>query len=482
MLYVCWKCQEPKLSPDFCFLDSMDIVQNILLLIRDYIKRQVQIFQALIVNVVFFKSASYPTNIQTREFLTSGFFGKNSHFDITKIYQQLELSYKKLRKGDYFVGVDIMRNCLQSVYEFYSIDLLTWTPPFVSQNFTKRIGHRGHLGALLVAQRLGLISAQKRLATVSPNDIAQTKILFNNCSKELELIDTRKNSSILESPLDWHLSERLWLIKYNSDFIPGLEFTDRVFAEWNASTNPNYFSLNSQYQSEASDLLKSLGLPKDQPFISLHVRNKPWLNDVRSASIENYKMACDGLIKLGYFIVQFGTDEQKPVLNNKKLIIVQGKNTFAEYLTPYILANSKFFINTCSGPTYIAPLYGTPVLQTNSVAIGITTPTLSKGSIHLPKTWEYKKHKLSFSEILNSRFGYYEGSATDFHRSGYIELENSQEEIYNAAVEIHTNITNGVTNNIFINQINEIRETLKSPVRGEISNSFIELNRDWFLS
>jgi putative glycosyltransferase (TIGR04372 family) len=415
--------------------------------------------------------------------MLSGFFGKsNLGLDYTLLFQNLELGYKKLRLGSYHDGNQIMRDCILKVYEHHRIDLNLWTPTFLSSNFGERIGHRGHLGAVLAAQKLGLMGDVQRILPVHNNAAEEqiSNILGEN--RVLKIVNMGSRTRSFESPNFWHVSERMWLWKSGSEFFPGLDFTNRVFTKWNDKYSTPMCSLSEGYTLNAKSLLLKLGLPENQPFVALHVRNKPWPTDNRGASISNYLPAVQELIKKGFFVVQIGTDNQQPVLQDRNLITIQGVNSHAEFLTPYILSKSKFFINTCSGPTYVAPLYGTPVLQTNCVAIGMTTPVLSKFSIHLPKTFYYRRKKLAFSEVLQSQVGYVEGTATEFYKSGFRSYENSSQEILLSVRYMLQSLESGNEENVNKEKIDLIRSALDSPARGNICPAYLEQNEKWFLN
>ena len=455
---------------------------QLLKILLDYLYRQFEINLIWVINIILFKTSKRPTNIQVRGLKVSGYIGKSSRgLDYSLMYQKLEQGYRHLRLGLYFKGVKVMQECLLSIYEHYQINLDTWTPKFVSINFGERIGHKGHLGTLLIAQKLGLIDDIERIIPVGNNlDQEQISNMFGADSK-LKIVNSHGNSRPFETPDLWHMSERLWLIKLGSEFIPGLDFTNKVFTKFNENNSDPMFELNDLYNLKAQNMINKLGLPKGQPFIALHIRNSSWVTDHRKASISNYLPAVQDLIGKGYFVVQFGTDIQKPIIQHTNMIVIQGPQSQAHFLTPYILAKCKFFINTCSGPTYIAPLYGTPVLQTNCVAIGITTPVLSRNSIHLPKTFFYKQEKLSLAQILKSKVGYAEGSYRDFYKFGYSAKENTGDEILMSSRYMLESLETNHKFSAKSDKANSIRTTFLSPASGNFSPAYIAENESWFL-
>jgi putative glycosyltransferase (TIGR04372 family) len=240
--------------------------------------------------------------------------------------------------------------------------------------------------------------------------------------------------------------------------------------------------LEVEYTSSAQNMLKELGLPPNSQFIAIHVRNKSKFNldDNRRANVKNYEMAVSELIKMGYWVVQFGTDEQDLVLNNPKVIKIPSSESRTIFLTPYLISFAKIFINTCSGPTHLSPLFNTPVLQTNVIALGKNTCNLTDKSIHLPKKWKINNRYLSLYELLNSLEGYSDSGIRNLNKKGIELIENTPTEIYEAVLDILNSVDhcNGFTSNT---QIDNIRISCNSPVRGNFAPSFVQANENWFL-
>jgi putative glycosyltransferase (TIGR04372 family) len=428
----------------------------------------------------FSKKLTIPTGEQIDDLKHSGFFDNKNTIDVTKLYQDARLANKKHTEGNYKEATKIHQNILEEIYTFNNINESTWSPMFLSYYFGGFLGHRALIGVLLAAQKFGMVSPITRILPYSGEvNEQQLKILFDN-NKDIEIVRSDSGHRFLEGPLNWHLSERLWMIKTNQGFLETQEFTDKVFRRLQELHINSVLELDYDYVFKSQQELEKLGLPKNQEFVALHVRKKTWNDfDIRQAKVEEYSASVKELLRLGYYVVQIGTDPQAPILGDKRVIIVQGDYDLPRFLTPYVLAKSKFLINTCSGPTYLAALFGTPVLQTNVIAFGKSAITLSNNSIHIPKKMMYKGRELSLYELLSSPQGYSYKNIKFLNQSGFDLIENSSEEILNATKDILQLIQGDSVELSGMSAVKAIRENLQVPTNGNIAPSYIEKNESW---
>jgi hypothetical protein len=70
-------------------------------------------------------------------------------------------------------------------------------------------------------------------------------------------------------------------------------------------------------------------------------------------------------------------------------------------------------------PSGLAWAFGTPVVQTNSVAIGRNILTASKGTIALPKLWKRNGQLMSYAQIVNSPEGHSGTNLRQKAKDGY---------------------------------------------------------------
>ncbi len=421
-----------------------------------------------------------PTGEQLEDIGATGFFGQGEKVSESNLYKSHREAIESHADGEYHKAVHIQREILRNVYRLNKIEDDSWNPKFLSYYYGGYLGHRALVGIILMAQKIGLISDTNRLLPYGGEvNEQQLKVLFQSC-KNLELIRSDYGNRCLEGPLNWHLSERLWMIKTKTGFFETQQFVDDVFAAYNKSDMNSPIILDDEYLESARNKLENLGLPKDKLFVALHVRRKAWnAYDIRQAKIENYVDSVKEILNQGFYVLQFGTDSQVPILQDKRVLVIQGNHELPRFLTPYILSECEFLINTCSGPTYLAALLGTSVLQTNVIALGKCAPTLTRNSLHLPKRFLHKGNLLSLGEIFSSQCAYTFRSTQHLKHQGYEVLENSSDEILSATLDI-LQITKGENlENKAMCDVAKLRRELNVPTNGVIAPSFLNDNHQW---
>ena len=174
-------------------------------------------------------------------------------------------------------------------------------------------------------------------------------------------------------------------------------------------------------------------------FITLHIRgnshddpNNP-STPARDANINSYKLAIKYLISKGYNVVRIGD------YLSGGISFIDGFIDLTKFLRNKnqdisLLANAKFHIATASGPMNVPPLFGIPVLLTNSVRPFIQ-PSYPL-SFSIPKRcYDYKKNDyMPFDKFLNSDI-----VLEEMRRSfpnGLFLKDNTDQEILDAVIDI----------------------------------------------
>jgi putative glycosyltransferase (TIGR04372 family) len=453
--------------------------KSIIIKLRNYIL--IVVFKTL--NLTFGGTLINVTMNQIKDFKQSGLFGKKTKLDISEVYLKTKEAYNLDANGYYFKASNLRREIIEHVYLSNNVDLLSWQPKWLSSGYNRAIGHKALIGHLLSAQEIGVIPQTHRTLFINRSeDRSQLDILYSGKSS-LEILELVDGDKFLDTPNFWHLSERVKVIKTKNSFITDIDLTEKVNAQRIELNSQPFITLDQKYIENAENLLDSLGLPVNSPFIALHVRNKSKfsLDDTRKAEVKNYEMAIRELISRDYWIVQFGTDDQNIVFHHPKVIQIPSSNSMSVYLTPYIIANAEIFITTNSGPTHIAPFFNTPVLQTNVIALGKNTCSLTGKSLHLPKKWKRAGSFLSLNELLNSPEGYSDTGIRYLNKKGIDLIENSPTEIYEGVLDILNHLKTS-KEFLYREQIDKIRLNHNSPVRGLFAPSFVNANESWFLS
>jgi putative glycosyltransferase (TIGR04372 family) len=441
--------------------------------------RAIQKFSLRITNFAFGGKFNDLTNHQHVIVKNSGIVGKNALLDIQGIYSEWKFSQNLFDFGHYKKSCEIRKNCLESIYRSQNVDGMEPPPPFLSWGWSAAIGHMGCLGAYVAGQKLGIIPELKRFLPVTS---AEQSMRINAIFQEkVTVLKSAHSFSILESPSQWHLSERLEMIRTSDSFIDLYELLERVYSAMKIANVQSGISLSGDYEVTARDILSKLGLPDNAWFVGFHIREKTNLLDSRLARLENFLPALEYVVSQGGWIVRFGADEMKPLRLFKNVLDLNLDTKENRYLHLYLLAKSKFLLTTNGGPSTLASAFGTPVLQTNTVAIGRNILTASKGSMCLPKLWKYNGQLLSYAQIVNSPEGYSETDLRQKAKNGYLLQENSQDEILDATKEMFRYFENEKRDSVLTRKLYSIRQDLNVVGFGEIPISFLEKHESWFL-
>ena len=178
-------------------------------------------------------------------------------------------------------------------------------------------------------------------------------------------------------------------------------------------------------------------------YVCLHIRSSHFYNDnayYRNGSIENYYRAIDLIINSGGIVVRLG-DAVDGFITKPRRNLVDYPNTRykSEFMDLHLIQNCKFYFGTQSGMIDMALLFKKPVLSVNSIHFSISGAGKYDTTIYKRVYDKSSKRFLSFSEMM-SLFGYFSTVSFDEFSSRYEWIENSSQEIYDAAVEIISKI------------------------------------------
>ncbi len=403
-----------------------------------------------------------------------------SKVNIGDVLKTWESGRRLLAQGKFFEGHNKLAQALKKAYSLSGCNLGNAPMEYFSPSYTVAIGHRANAAMILLGQKLGLLEDKSFILPVNSGlDEEQTKIVFEKY-QELQIQKFTKLHTFLNDPLCWSAVRLLEVVNNGKDIIPMEVFNESVFKLLLTKDRNSYLSLSEKYLEYAASKLSQIGLEISEPFVTINLRDVNWDDDARELKVKNYTLAVEELIKRGFKVVQVGASDQTKVSNNKELLQIQGPNSDFNFLTPYLLSKSVFFMSGGSGTAYMAAALGTPVLQTNVIELAKNTASFNNQSFHLPKTLLFNSNKISFSKIISSNVGYACPSKKLLSKQGYTLIENSAEEIRDAVLDILESIQFNPIQLQSQNCIDDIRHQQKSPVFGKISPSYLSENESWF--
>jgi len=166
--------------------------------------------------------------------------------------------------------------------------------------------------------------------------------------------------------------------------VPGLGGVGRNLAYqrlnqiWSQRRLPPTLKLRPEHQGEGRDALASVGMPPDQPFVALHVREMGWLggdgqrtdyhNEYRCATIANYLPLIEALTARGLWVVRMGDSSMTPLPPLPRVFDYALSPLKSHFLDVFLCAAARFMVGTQSGLFQVATLFGVPVVLTNALA------------------------------------------------------------------------------------------------------------------
>jgi len=338
----------------------------------------------------------------------------------------------KLVLGRYEEGTALAKEMLTDVYKSNGVDPgdSEYFPPHFGWNFSSNIGHVGWLYGHVIAQKVGLVPKGTRNLLLMNSQLEN--VFLQNVHKTIRLVPSNLSARFGELPYTWHLFERLSMIKTTEGFVSDYELMSSVLSEQYSN---EVISLEDDYLDRAVAALQDLGLPKNVWFVCLHVRNGRNSEDLRSQEIQTYSLAVDEVIRRGGYVIRIG-DDSMPGLEPRKGLIdltqIKGART---WLHPAVIAKSRLFLGTTSGPSFIAPFLGTPCLVTNLTSIGRNAISGRINTSYLPKlVTRINGPNLSLFETLSSPAGYGELGRSELRRMGLALVENTSTQILQATI------------------------------------------------
>jgi len=438
----------------------------------------------LLVSVLNYKWGSPPRWAPKEQIATikySEILGNTSSIDIESMYKGWEYSERIWNEGRYFDSISIKKNILENLYASQEIGGERQIAPFMSVGWGAAIGHIGSLGAFVLGQKLNIVPPNLRhLPVRDENSAFWIKNLFQN---DVGIVSSRFGFSILENPSQWHVSERLAMVRTDTNFISLYELHESVYKDSRVASKEIGLIIDRDYENFAKLELQNLGLPDGAWFVGLHIREKSNQLDPRVANVETFYESISEIVGRGGWVIRFGADSMRPLPFMENVIDLNTNSEKSRRLHLFILAKSKFLLTTNSGPSVVAWALGTPVLQTNTLSIGRNLLSSSNGSIYLPKkfvtnTGDY----CSFAQILASQEAYSETDLREKHSQGFQLADNSEIEIFDATKDMFNFLDTGKHLDNLSEKVNDIRKAHNAVGYGLIAPSFLRENERWFLS
>ena len=306
----------------------------------------------------------------------------------------------------------------------------------INDEWTYAIGHLGILGIFLEAKILGLtegshvvITSEERVANRCFLDYLGRFIKIHTFPHEEYVLLSRVFAPCIENISVWHAKK--------TNDLPS-RLIHKVKSSWEDSERPPLLELTPSHRIRGEECLEDIGLKTGQWFVTFHVRGQglpPVLgpDSGRDSLIDSYRQGINHILKAGGWGIRLGHKSMKHL----NLVGVEPRDHWFEYASSelksdwmdvYLLASSRFFVGTQSGPIEIPYFFGVPTLYTNATTLCLTLRFFPE-AIFIPKLWFSVTlgRLLTFREMLTCNAGWLHSSESP-DRSLQL-VDNSEDDI-----------------------------------------------------
>ena len=309
-----------------------------------------------------------------------------------------------------------------------------------------RIGHlSGYPHWYVSGQLLGVVPHRKSIILAQRNGIANRSLL-DHWRQFFTIIHNPVLIAML-TPLSWVPASRVLIALKDADVTwesgkrqrgtAAAEEVHERYADMNGSSS--VMTIDTELMTAGLAILRALGVPEDAWFVTLHVRERGYLedqrHDFRDCNVLDFLPATARIHEQGGWVVRIGDATMQPLPEQPGLIDYVHSEHRSDWMDMFLLSQCRFFLGSDSGPAWVPPLFGISAAIVGTVPMG--HGSYFRDDIFLPKLYQDKHTSriLSFPEILASRL-------RDLHttdqvaEAGIVTLDNSPEEIVELVDEV----------------------------------------------
>jgi putative glycosyltransferase (TIGR04372 family) len=258
----------------------------------------------------------------------------------------------------------------------------------------------------------------------------------------------------------------------------------KIFSNYQNKFNKNLFNFSKEKIIRYNEYIqKNFKNIFDKKIITLHTRTNSFYSDKnftsRNSDLNDYLLAIKYLTSRNYCVIIFS--DKNLNLNLPNVFELNTSDTFNKKLQIYLISISYFYINSASGPAFVANLFNTPCVNTNffplsqSIGYKLNDITIPK------KIYDIAENKVvKYSKIFSSDLCFV-ASSRALERKNLRTISNDPEEILNGIKEMILILKNKNINS------SDLQSYYKSLLNkrigcfyglGNISNYFLEKNRE----
>ena len=193
------------------------------------------------------------------------------------------------------------------------------------------------------------------------------------------------------------------------------ELASSAHQRWQKEGRGPLLELPPDVATRGFALLQAAGVPRGAWFVALHVRDITWkglnggMQAIRNADTAAYLPAIAEITGRGGYVVRMGDPDAPPMPPLPNVIDYCRSDMRSDWMGDiFLIARSRFILGSASGPSFVPPLYGVPVVLTNWWPPGMRLPCQHAADIFIPKLLRRSAdgRYLALSETLREPFSH----------------------------------------------------------------------------
>jgi len=211
-------------------------------------------------------------------------------------------------------------------------------------------------------------------------------------------------------------------------------------------------SFDNKQLEYGKSILKKMSVPEDKQIVCIFARDSSFLSekypgvdwsyhDYRNCDIKTYLKAIDYLIKNNYMVIRVGSEYSPPLgYKNCSYIEYNLSDYKSEFMDLYLIYISSFVVGTTSGATDLATIFNIPFLGVNyapfcEFPVGMNDMFIQKKLVDL------SGNIVPFKSVIGKEEYFLFDGNKMLSEFGLSYSDNTEQEIYNAVVEMDKMIT-----------------------------------------
>lgn len=337
--------------------------------------------------------------------------------------------------------------------------------------------HATVLDGVIKLKKLGLMD-NEHIMVIRKSAVGN--LAYLNCWRtHIPIFITNDNNYYAIKSLLSPIFEEISALDCKSGIVPLYEAFNVALNGWGDS--PPLLALTPEQRAAGDQVLEKVGISSASWFAGLHVREGAKGGQARSgpdADITTYAQAIERITSRGGWVIRMGIGGT-PISPMNQVWDYANSQYQSDWMDVYLWGACRFFVGTSSGPVWVPPTFGKPVVLTNATTLGLTLNFAN--SLIVPKLlWSKRKNRhLTFCEMFE---GPYAWSVRPDYDEGDVELvSNTPEELALAVEEMMARVEAPAAHAQLTHRqqiLEGIRFAYVATSQARVCDSFLKLHAD----